>query len=341
MTSMSEPMIVLRDFLPGDRERLYAFLGNIWPERTHEQLDRRWWWWAVEQPPLLLALGDGAKVIGMCGYLPLSIFSGGERREGAWVIDYFVLPEHQGKGIGKRFVADLASRFEFLASLNQTDAAWAAFVRSGWRKRTFAPLFIAPSSALTSRLARLGAGANGAAGILAPAEFGDEFDRLWERVRDRMPPLAVRSATSLSRRFAVSQREYSVVRGERGGELRGYMVVRALPAGSIKSFSRFPIALIADHLTDPDDPALFSLMLKEAAAWASRQGIRFMLCMATNPRDQRRLHRAGFLSPATPVMGRKLSKLAVGFTATAQAPQPEPWHLTPFDCDLDLLFGPR
>ena len=98
---------------------------------------------------------------------------------------------------------------------------------------------------------------------------------------------------------------------------------------------------MADYLTDPEQPGAFAALLREAARWTAGRRVRFLLCMANRPAEQRVLKRRGFLGPDTPLLGARLRQLALGFTATRNAPPQWPWHLTPMDCDMDLLFQPR
>ncbi len=59
----------------------------------------------------------------------------------------------------------------------------------------------------------------------------------------------------------------------------------------------------------------FPRLLDAAALCFAEQGVPLMLCMASRPEHQRWLRREGFVGPGTPLIGSKLGKLAVGFTA--------------------------
>jgi GNAT superfamily N-acetyltransferase len=334
-------VITIRPYAPADRPALYELLAQLWPDEPREALDRRWWW-STGTPPIVVAQEEDGALVGLCASLPLPLWSDGRERDGAWIVDFFVLPSHRGRGIGKRLVGEVAGRHELLASLSQTDMAWATFRGLGWQPRSFAPLYLSPWARvaggpgqwLRRRNARIET-------TLGPAEFGPEFGELWRSLRDTLAPLSFRNEGALRARFAGGGRNYSLIRATVGGTLRAYMVVRELPPRSIRSFPNHGIALVADYLSDPEDPALFKEMIDHATRWARARGVRFVLCMSTHAAHQRVLRRRGFLGPDTPLVGRRLGKLAVGFTASAGAPARRPWHLTPVDCDLDLLFDAR
>lgn len=332
-------MITIRPFERADKPALYQMLRDIWPSETEEALDRRWWW-DFPVAPLTLASDGNGTLAGMVGNIPFDLWTSGRQLRGSWIVDYFVLPSHQGQGIGKKLVNAVKPRFDFLASLNQTDAAYAAFSRLGWTERRFVPFFIAASPTvfrILSRIPSLGRRIRVDIRSGKPS-IGVEYDDLWTGSRDHFEAIALRSRAALENRFGMSRRSYEVIEARRSGRLEGYCVVRELPPGSIRSFPRYPILMISDYLANPGDTELFTCLIYEASRVASRRKIRFMLCMSVHEPHQRVLSRAGFLSAGTPVVGNKLRKLAVGFTATPDAPAGR-WHLTPFDCDLDILFG--
>jgi GNAT superfamily N-acetyltransferase len=315
-------------------------LREIWPDETAESLDRRWWW-ACDVPPLTVAEDENGALAGMCGSIPFVVGPGNTGTRGSWIVDFFVRAGYQGKGIGKLLVRTIERDYEFLASLNQTDAAYATFSRCGWTPRAMVPFFIHVSPRWYRILSALRRQSHTGLRVEAgPAEFGEEFDALWERVRNRMGVCSIRNRDLLSRRFQDSARPYVLLRATGDTQLLGYFVVRELPPGSIRSFSRYPILMVSDYLAEPNRPDVFAALMYAATEWASAHEVRFILCMSTHPAHQAVLRRNGALSPSTPLVGKRLAKLAVGFTQTATAPTGH-WHLTPFDCDLDILFGAK
>lgn len=334
-------MISIRPFEAGDRDALYDMLAEVWPDQSAESLDRRWWWWNGALPPLHLAEDASGRLAGICGALPFTARVGGVTKRGAWILDFFVRSTHQGQGIGKKLVASFLTRFDFLASLNQTDAARATFLKSGWSDPPSVPLMLLASPAwyrAASALRRGGARVD--VSITDTPTFGAEYDQLWSSTEGPSVAASIRDAATLQARFGGgASAGYLLVRATTAsGRLEGYCIARELPPGSIRSFSRFPIMLVSDYLVRPGAEDAFAPLLDAVVAEARRRGLRFVLCMSSHAPHQRLLRRSGFLSGRTPVLGSRLRKLDVGFTATPNVPV-EGWHLTPFDCDLDLLFG--
>lgn len=329
-------MITIRPYRPQDKSALYEMLGEVWADESPEQLDRRWWWDAAEVP-LWLAVEDAGRVAGMCGRIPFAVDHDGERARGAWIVDFFVRAGYQGQGLGKRLVRGIEPGFDFLASLNQTDAAYAAFSRAGWTARRRIPLMLAGSPLAFRASAALQRDA-GVTVSVGAARFDAEFDAPYARVPGGIT--AVRDRGTLSARFTDSPRDYRLARAYRNGALAGYAVMRVLPPGSIRSFGRFPTVMVSDYWAPPEDAAVFRALMRAVARFASASRVRFMLCMTNHARHRRVLAAGGFVTHDTPVIGSRLAKLGVGFTETPSAPAGH-WHLTPFDCDLDLLFGAR
>lgn len=331
--------ITIGPFDVAEKDRLYEFLLEIWTDQSRDSLDRRWWW-RFTPPPLLVARDTDDDIVGVCAYIPFSLWTEAGERKGAWIVDYFVRSTHQGRGIGRRLVEAVEGRFEFMASLNQSDAAMAVFARMGWTERSYVSLYICPAPRLARALlgvrARTGPEVNVS---VSPAAFGAEFQRLWEACRDSLAPIADRSASYLQNRFGpASGRDYRLITARVNGTLAGYMVMRSLPRGSLRSLPGQAVGLVADYLVDPAHSAVFASLIREATKLTGAHA-RFLIALAVDETSQRVIRRSGFLGPDTPLIGRRLRRLALGFTATASAPRHAPWYLTPLDCDLDLLWG--
>ena len=330
-------MITTRPYRSADKPAFYEMLAEVWPDETDAQHDRRWWW-QRDESPLWLAVDDEGTVAGMCGHMPFTARADGLTRRGAWIVDFFVRASFQGQGIGKRLVRAIEQHYDFLASLNQTDAAYATFSRSGWTQRKSIPLLIAASPGVYRAAAwlRLSRGITLESG---PAVFDASFDALWARAGASVVA-SLRTQAVLRERFGRTDRDYTMVRAVRDGELAGYFVLRVLPPGSIRSFARFPIMFVSDYLTDPADAGVFRALMTATAREAAARGMRFIVCMTNHEAHRSALTSGGFLWHETPWLGTRLNKLSVGFTMTPSAPEGR-WHLTPFDCDLDILFGAK
>ena len=330
-------MIRVRPYSNEDKEALRRFVRGVWPVRPDEMFDKRWWWRRTP-PSLFLAVDDDAqRIVGMCAYIPFELHSDGNDERAAWFVDFFVSPDQQGKGIGKSLTREVMKTFPVTASLSQSDDAWATFRKLEWSERSYAKLYLHiapklwpgprhhPDIAITSHPFDSN---------LAP-EIAGQIDRLWLSARDAYKAIAVRDSATLNTRYArFEQRRYRLFLAHRDGEIVGYLISRVLPKKTLRSFHQ-SIGLVVDYLTINDNADAFSALLRSATTASLSAGARAMLCMSTHSGTSGVLTKAGYLHSGTPLIGRKLRALDVGFTCYGPV-VPSNWFLTPGDCDLDM-----
>ena len=346
----------IRAATPDDKERIIAFLVQVWPTSSAESINRRWWW-TFECPPMFVALDSASgAVIGMCVYVPFSIHAGQSVHSAAWFVDFYVLEIHQGKGLGKRLTRAVMEMNAVTASMSQTDAAWEVFSRIGWNERRFVKLYLNPFGLIPGmqRAIRALNASSGSLEIAAhplPADrnvMGD-LDQIWDRCRTLLGPLAVRDAEQINLRFARrDHHQYNILVGYRNSIPCGYLVTRVCPARSLASLKNYrlgddPIGLIVDYLVDPGAPDDFAALLDAGCRLLEQDGARGLLCLSSLPQFHRILSRRGFLHADSPVIGRKLSRMNVSFTAYAKdegnVAARDDWFLTLGDCDMDRTWG--
>jgi GNAT superfamily N-acetyltransferase len=349
-------MYEIRLYRPDDRERLRSLIRNVWPERPPQAFDCRWWWY-YEKPPLFVAeeKGTGA-IVGVCASPPFSLFSRDKTVSGVWFVDFFVLNEHKGKGLGKALSRAVMEQCPVTASLSQTDEAWAVFKKLGWHERQVAKLYLNPMALLPGVVPVLNAlGAADPSVRIERCAAADitaddyELNNLWETLRTRYEALTLRDAGQLRVRYGLrSDREYLMLRAYRAGRLCAYMMIRICPPSSLRSLKRYfigryPLGLVADYLVDPDEPLVFATLLDAASRVSMKQGAKSLLCLSTVPAFHHALVSRGFLHGSTPLLGHKLSTMDVSFTYYNRPGHEElascGWYLTLGDCDMDLTWG--
>ncbi len=339
MTSTADSFSV-RPYVREDEVRLSDLVRRIWAHK--HDVDRQFrerWWWQWEQPPLYMVEDAGGAPIGVCAYIPFSLRACGVDLSAAWFVDFYVLSEYQGRGLGKRLTQVVQDRFQVTASLSQTAMAWRVFEKMGWCERTRVKLYVnrfpmrwmfrKPSSGFDVSRCTLDAGSPVAA----------DLDALWTRVRDSYRCIARRDGAELLRRYARRGMEYVLLCGRRGGECAGYMIVRVVRGTSGGKPSQ---GLIVDYLVHPDDTGAFTALLSEASSVLLDDGAERIYCISTSPRIERALVSRGFLSPTTPVIGRALranNKWLTYYSKTKPDPvDPAAWFLTMGDCDIDYAW---
>jgi len=336
-------VIQVRPYLDEDKESLRQFTREVWSNQPAEVFDRRWWW-RHSIAPLIVAIDDQTnRIVGMCAYIPFRLHSGGTDERAAWFVDFFVAPGQQGKGIGTSLTREVMNRFPVTASLLQSDAAWAAFRKLQWRPRSWAKLYLHVAPALWHGFAkwrrgsRITVSSQAYTSALSP-DIGARVDRLWRSVCDSYDAIAVRDSASLNDRYGrFEQRRYRLFLAYRDDRLIGYMISRVLPKNSLRSFRR-SFGLVVDYLILNDDPDVFRALLGKAADASVAEGARAMMCMSTSNAIGRALVKAGYLHSGTPLIGRRLGTLDVGFTFYG-SPVSSNWFLTSGDCDMDLSWG--
>ena len=322
---------VVRPYAAADRGRLLDLLRHVWPNRRplEPHVDRRWWWQFAEPPILLAEQAPTAALAGLCAYLPFRLRTRGREVDAAWFVDFFVQPNHQGRGIGRRLTQAVHARFALTASLSQTAMAWRVFQKLGWRERAAVQVSMHPWPKPWMFPRRGGFDVSGHA-VDAQLPVAAEIDALWADVASSYPAIACRSSQDLIRRYAShGGRAYDLICARRGSKCVGYMVVRAP-------------GLIVDALARPDDSAAFAAMLAEAARRLLELGAVRLHCLVTPLRWRQVLARRGFLAADTPLVGARLrsqTKWLTCFSAEAGVPEPGDWFVTLGDCDLELAWA--
>lgn len=265
---------------------------------------------------------------GLCAYVPFTLRSRGGERSAAWFVDFYVLPEHQGRGFGRRLTEAVQSRFAVTASLSQTAMAWRVFQKLGWRERAAAQIAMHPWP--KSWMFRRGGGYElSRHPIDAKLPVTADLDALWAAAAPAHPAIASRTSEELLRRYSShGGRAYDLICARRGGQCAGYMVVRSP-------------GLIVDVLARPDDAGAFAAMLSEAGRHLVELGATRLYCLVTPPAWRRVLGRHGFLTADTPLLGARLqsqTKWLTCFTSESSVPDPGDWFVTLGDCDLDLAW---
>ena len=322
--------VVVRPYAPDDRSRLLAFIRQVWSFKpdADAQFDNRWWW-NVNPPPLLIADDRATNaVVGMCAFMPFTLQARQTDISSAWFVDFYVLPQYQGRGLGRRLTEHVQGRFALTASLSQTAMAYRVFARMGWSARKLVRVHMHPFPANWMFPEN-----RGGLRVSTIEPTIESLNGLWERVRRGYECIAARTPAELLQRYAPhGGRDYIWATSHRGGACSGYIVLRRVRSHG----------LIVDFLVEKGDTAAFDALLSTAVRTLIRMGAGRIYCLSTDPDCERILKSRGFMSSATPLLGRRLSSqnkyLTCRAEAGAPAIDPANWYLTLGDCDLDLAW---
>jgi GNAT superfamily N-acetyltransferase len=340
------PELHVRPYAEADRLPLLELMRQVWPRKPEvdQEVNRRWWWRQPEPPLCVVDDPAGQRLVGLCAYMPFTLRARGQDLPSAWFVDFYVLPDFQGHGLGKRLTAWVQERFAVTASLSQTEMAYRVFKKLGWQTRTPVTMYVNPWP-VRGLLPKAAGGLRVSSHAIDPGfSAAADLDALWTRLRDAYPSIARRSSTDLVQRYAPREgRRYQLVCAYRGRDCVGFLISRMVESASDTAPSTQ--GLIVDYLVGPEDADVFAGLLGAAGNWLLDGGAKRIACLSTVPAFERVMRRAGFFSPNTPLIGRAFRHNTKWLTYHSKVDpslvDPSRWYLTLGDCDLDEVWYQR
>ncbi len=286
----------VRRFRTGDRPAIIALLRQVWGEDFAALMDELWDWKYDRNPhnppgghnSMILCRGD--EPVGFLGMMSARLKVGDRVVPMAWGSELAVHPEHRGQGyrvfvnIGKdaeKLIAGTARTRE-LAGLPLGFGAF-DITRMISHKLILRPRRFLTAKTGNAVLGAVGAplvslavtaaslrarGWSGAKDDLEPVgDFGPAFDDLWDEVAPGYAVIPVRDRAFLQWRFrACPLRRHTVLAAYRGGNLRGYAVLRREDRGGLRR------AYVVDMLAGAGDRQTWDRLLRGAARYARGEG---------------------------------------------------------------------
>jgi len=351
----------IRQATLADKPALFDFLRLAYLDRWQSKFPERWEWEFEHNPflrgndlPIWVAV-DGDRVVGQsCALVEPLVVHGKEYRVG-WGVDFFVLPEYRGQGLGTRLQQANNAGNDIFMSLSM--AASAAHIKSniGLQPLPPVPVFTKiihhePESVLQTLAKRtklpeillrgaglhhLGAGLLTARDarrdrgrIILPAggvelipvqQFGPEVDDLWARVSGKFSALVRRDSEYLNWKFARQPHaEHQRVIAQRNGQACGFVIFRQTRPPERNA------GLILDMFADPKDDIIRVLL-----AYATHQ-LRERKVMYVQAASSVREFQQVFVA-----LGFKQTKTATPMIRAGVAIPQEGWLLGKGDHDWD------
>jgi len=340
------PELHVRPYAPADRSPLLDLMRQVWPHKAEvaQEVNRRWWWRQPEPPLCVVDDPEGRRLVGLCAYMPFTLRARGQDLPSAWFVDFYVLPDFQGHGLGKRLTTWVEERFAVTASLSQTEMAYRVFKKLGWHERRGVTLYVNPWP-LRRLLVKPARGLQfSSCTIDHGLSVAADLDSLWSRLRDAYPSIARRSSADLVQRYAPREgRRYQLVCAYRGRDCVGFLISRMVESAS--DTAPGTQGLVVDYLVGPGDADVFVGLLGAAANWLLEGGAKRIACLSTVPAFERVLRGAGFFAPNTPLIGRAFRHNTKWLTYHSKVDpslvDPSGWYLTLGDCDLDEVWYQR
>lgn len=325
---------------------LIDFARAVWPdEAPHSAILSSWWRRAGPDCAVAAMHRPSGAMAGLCGGRPCRWSIKGRSLPAIAICDWYVAPAHAGKGLGKRLVAHFEALDRFLYAFSISPAAIANFKKLGWVGPHASSLMVLPLPRVLRVFSRRAGDSALAfdeyevARAVPLGSLGPDLDAIEAARGPAAPAHMRRGAEEWAWRLAVcGERRYrfSVVR--RAGEPVGYAVVRRMVAGRSRMMDRLNAAIITDLVAVDDNPGVLRALGRRAVASAAelRAGL---VTMATTSSAHRQAP-AGFLSPASPLVGGMLARRAPLFMwrpqGVAAGLQAQDMALTFADVAIDL-----
>ena len=238
---MTQRPWTIRRYEPGDEEGILNLFNEVFseinPDFVHRQMDE--WHWQFRDSPLgnqtTVAVEEGGRIIGQYTSIPFRTWLRGEEVVTSQIVDTCVIAEYRRTLKREGVFLSVSTRyFDEFAYGHPTVLCYGYPVpnaqRIGVRFLGYIPV-LEPMHALCLNLdaGRVDALAvEGGDVETVPVErFGEDADRLWERLKPELQYSIFRNREFLNWRYADHPRvNYRLVEARRGGELVGVLAYR-------------------------------------------------------------------------------------------------------------------
>ncbi len=354
--------VQIRQFRLADQEELLSFLRAAYADEPLKS-DREFWTWHYLQNPHtqldnipLWVVTDNERIVGQVATIPVVLKVNDDEKPAIWILDFVVLPEYRGKGLGKRLVKAALESNAIVMTLGINEASTAVFRSLKWVPleglhryhrllypgdafgeiarlsplRSIANLLYAPFRPRDAQLRYTGSGE-----IREITTFDESFTDLWRRARPQWPCAVVRSPAFLEWQYRRQPgKKFEVLGLYEHDQLMGYVV---LFFRKVEGTGALPKAAITDICYDASrSQQVVDELLKAAVRLALKRRAGSLVTDVLNPLVESRLQKFGFWR----------IKASPQFMATTSEHQdliynPANWYLTRGDSDVSIFEQPN
>ncbi|MEO6391094.1 MAG: GNAT family N-acetyltransferase, partial [Pyrinomonadaceae bacterium] len=346
-----------------DREAVLAFLPQAYPGEALKGDPAFWAWHFLENPyaepgniPLWI-VKDGETVVGQMATIPVDIKVNENVRRALWIIDFIVLPEYRGQGLGKRLMIPARETYSTTMIVLGYNEQSGPVLRSqglsdrGFIRRYHKLLYPGDSTKEIARLGPVRGLANFAFAPLRPRlrdlappanaevreikEFDESFDQLWQDASTQWPCAIIRSSRFLDWQYRQQPgKKFDVLGYYEGDRLCGYVVLFVRKPGPGGVPNKAAITDICYRAKDPE-PVIDGL-IKAALKFVMVRHVGGLVIDVLDKRLERAFERHGFwrIKNAPPFMVGTLSDQELMFNL-------DNWFLTRGDSDVSIFEEPN
>ena len=336
-------------------EEIFRLYGDVFGRALSERSRERWRWQYLqnpstpaEGPAIWVAIEDGS-VLGQYASMPVRLHWDGREVDSSWGMDVFLRPEARGRGIGAMLFTAWSDSVTVALGLGLTESSYGLFKKLRYADVGPVPFFqkVLDPKAVAARKAgpllgaALGPVAGAALDLALPERphpgaaavtvrgieaFSDEFDGLWQRVKDSYAMCVRRDRAYLDWKYRrPPHRRYALHEARREAALVGYAVSRH------EDYEGIRLGWLVDVFADAADHAGKDALVGAVLDGFRAAGVARVQAFSLNGALAEDLRRRGFFESRSPMQFcvRAKGDAAMVFAAT------ERWHVVFGDSDMD------
>jgi GNAT superfamily N-acetyltransferase len=354
--------VQIKQFELADQDALLSFLRIAYSDEPRKSEIAFWRWHYLENPytspdniPLWIVRSRN-QIVGQLATIPVELKVGKDKTRAIWILDFVILPEYRGRGLGKRLVLAAQESFPTMITLGINEQSTAVFrslkwVALGGVHRYHRLLY--PGDAISEvskfeplrRLVNLGyapfrphyvrrSDSEGCS-VREITTFDADFEDLWQRAGAQWTCAVVRSPSYLEWQFARQPgKKFDVLGLYEHKRLLGYVALFFRKGGRSNVSPKVAISDICYDATS--SPRVIDDLLKAALRLALARRAGSLVTDILDPLVEARLQRLGFWR----------IKAAPQFMASTSEHQDliyqeSNWFLTRGDSDVSIFEQPN
>jgi GNAT superfamily N-acetyltransferase len=352
---MAVEIVRLRD---NELSELSEFLRRAYPNErkwTPAYLD----WYFLQNPnadqgrPPVWVVKNGREIVGQVATIPVRLKAGASMTTAAWILEFILLPDFRGQGLGKRLVQEVGKTYPTMITLGINEASTRVFMSLGWKAlggiHRYHRMLFAGSAAKQSglaggvldllsaplRMSVAGSKGDGSFAARHDATFDEELDQLCERASRQWPAAVRREHRYLTWQFLRQPaKKFEVIKLYERGTLVGYAVLFFRRGGATR---RPPKAAISDLVYDESkSDEVIDGLLAAALQMAIARRAGSLVTDVLDTRVEGRLRKHGFW---------RIEKSPRFMASSTEFPdalyRSENWYLTRADSDVSIFEEPN
>jgi GNAT superfamily N-acetyltransferase len=337
---------------------LAGFLRGVYPGEKRKA-DVAYLRWFYEQNPNvdggllpIWVLRRSGQIIGQLGTIPVRLKAGSTYTKAIWILEFVILPEFRGKGLGKKLVLAAGEKYRTMLTLGINEASTRVFTSLGWKTmgrihRYHKFLFAGSSAQIPGKRSLLRDGLNRISfprrasrrpenpkyTFTCDRVFGPELDQFWERASVQWCVAVRRDHKLLEWQFVHQPRKlFECIRLYEGGQLVGYAVLFFRAGRDGGPPPKAAISDLAYDSTNRDE--VIDALLNAALHLAIERKAGSLVTDVLDTRAEAGLKKLGFsrIKNSPPFM-------AISSEFPDEIHDPAHWYLTRADADVSIFEG--